>query len=641
MGNVNCLIIKREYTGEFMNILTEIRINGEVYAEYAFLTYEYLFKNTSESAAMAEYSFALPDRAVISDAKIISDSEVISLSVIPLSHAAALWNGSEAAILRRMDKTLYSLKLGSITSGGCRLVMHIYVSVRDGLTLPVICEKGTAEIELLMHGITSVKSRTHKIDTSKTADGLRVKTGKIPADRDFCISLNAERRGNSAIVVHRGAEGEMLCRIRYDIKLAKRYKRLLLLCDRASLYGGSFSAARELMCAMASLWNGEFAAAVISDENSLITDGYVINTADNISDLIQRLGNLSEGHSFELSEYINEETLHVMICGGNAAAPAADGLYAVTLGASARSDLMCQKREHIYGGDDIKLRAAKILKSFSEPKIDAEAYNAVADVKLMHAEADFCDLYVSYTGSAPPTEFLLTINGVCMSAVVEKSAVYKSFGAIGLAYAEILSAELERRLRLCAPGEIRKIRAEIETLGVKFSALNPETALAAVTGSGRPAPVRVVISDRVYADVFEDRSSMFRESNARLTAAEADSSWRECLEVVFMNIRACGGIFADGEINPEMQKYQTAVCYLALAAAGILPEYKEIADSAAAFAKDLSHKLLRLTEDAAEADEILEKLFGRADIIYGGRPDVLTAAKVLWLRKNKNNIIFC
>lgn len=624
-----------------MNILTDIRVGGEVFAEYAFLTYEFFFKNTDEAAVSAEYSFALPDGAVISDAKIISDSRTINLSVIPMSHAAALWNGSEAAILRRMDKTAYSLKLGSITSGGCRFVMHIYVSVGEDFTIPVICENGAAEIELSLHGITSVQSRTHKIDVSKTEAGLCVKTGKISADRDFCISTAAERRGNSAIAVHRCAEGEMLCRIRYDIMLAKRYRRLLLICDRASLYGSSFSVARELMCAMAALWDGEFAAAAIEDEKLLITDGFIPNTAENISDFVQRLGNISEGHSFEPTEYINEETLPVMICGVNAAAPAAAGLCAVTLGASARSDLVCEKREHIYGMDDIKLRAAEILKSFTEPKITAAAYNAAADVKLMRAEVNFCDIYVRYTGDAPPKEFLLTVNGVRMSAVIEKSAVYKSFNAIGLAYAEILQTELEQRLRLCAPNEIRKIRAEIEAVGVMFSALNSETALAAVTGNGRPSPVRVVISDRAYGCVFEERSSMFRESNARLTAAEADSSWRECLEVVFMNIRACGGIFAGGEINPKMQMYQTAVCYLALAAAGILPEYKEVAEAAAVFAKDLSHTHLRLTEDAAEADEILEKLFGRDDAIYGGRPDVLTAAKVLWLGKNKNNSIFC
>ena len=101
----------------------------------------------------------------------------------------------------------------------------------------------------------------------------------------------------------------MRCRIRYDVMLAKRYKRLMLLCDRASLYGGSFYVARELMCEMASLWNGEFAAALIGDEKFLITDGFITSNTDNISDLVQRLGNTAEGHPFELSEYINDEMM--------------------------------------------------------------------------------------------------------------------------------------------------------------------------------------------------------------------------------------------------------------------------------------------------------------------------------------------
>ena len=42
-----------------------------------------------------------------------------------------------------------------------------------------------------------------------------------------------------------------------------------------------------------------------------------------------------------------------------------------------------------------------------------------------------------------------------------------------------------------------------------------------------------------------------------------------------------------------------------------------------------------------EADKMLREEFGNERLIFGGVPDLLTAAKTLWQMKRKNNSIFC
>ena len=53
-----------------MNILKNTFINGEIYEEYAFLSYELVFENTSNAAALADYAFEIPDKSYISGMKI-------------------------------------------------------------------------------------------------------------------------------------------------------------------------------------------------------------------------------------------------------------------------------------------------------------------------------------------------------------------------------------------------------------------------------------------------------------------------------------------------------------------------------------------------------------------------------------------
>ncbi len=44
-----------------MNILKSLKINGEIFDEYAFLSFEYVFENNGEAAMLGEYVFALPE----------------------------------------------------------------------------------------------------------------------------------------------------------------------------------------------------------------------------------------------------------------------------------------------------------------------------------------------------------------------------------------------------------------------------------------------------------------------------------------------------------------------------------------------------------------------------------------------------
>ena len=131
---------------------------------------------------------------------------------------------------------------------------------------------------------------------------------------------------------------------------------------------------------------------------------------------------------------------------------------------------------------------------------------------------------------------------------------------------------------------------------------------------------------------------MFKEDDAVYTRAESTYIVSMCREIVYMNIRSCGGIYTSGELDTTMQKYQSLVCCLALMAAG---EDRRICDMLKLFLEGYTHNGMMLTENREEADKMLREEFGNERLIFGGVPDLLTAAKTLWQMKRKNNSIFC
>ena len=607
-----------------MSVQTDIKVKGEVYTDYAFLSYELYFRNTDGKSVSAEYSFSLPEGAVISAVKIVDESgRITNMSVIPTSHASALYESAETIILRKIDKIRYTINIGKVTDKGFSITFKLYVPLWGGLTLPMSANDGTGEIELFLHKIYDFSSPTHPLKNSKTGNGITVSTGKIATDRDFRINIIGDKTVNSAIVVENAVGGEMLCRLNMPLP-ARKYERLLLVYDK-SLTGGALNAAREFICCAAKTFKGE---VVVAEKND--TFSFVARIADSgndsISELICAVSNPT-GDRIDISEF-GEETLKIMLCRRKGEEA---GFRTVTFGGIARE---ASGDEHIYGRDDISRRAEEIIRSFSIPKTDV---NILADnAEILSVDENGCMAYIKYIGDMPSC-FKVSRGEEIQNVIIDKKETYKSFAPIGLVWADLLCEKYNRMLNFCEPWEIPHIRSKIEEIGIRYSVLNSETALAAVMGKGKPCPVRMHVINN-EADVFADRISMFKEDDAVYTRAESAYIISVCREIVYMNIRSCGGIYTSGELDTTMQKYQSLVCCLALMAAG---EDKMLCDTLKLFLEGYTHKGMMLTESREEADKMLREEFGDERMIFGGVPDLLTAAKTLWQMKRKNNSIFC
>lgn len=660
-----------------MNLLKSTTIKGEIFSEYAFLTFDLCFKNNEAEAVSAEYMFGLPKGALISDMKILtSEGKLIRTTITSLSHAEAIWSSdTAAAILRRTEADTYLLSLGSLGSGSCRVLINAYTPLCDTLTIPLALGCGgleqscaEAEIELLVRGENRKNSSpTHRIVCTAKNGGTLVSSGKIAADRDFCMTVSGEPKENSAIAARGITGGEMLCRIYPDADFFKatehKYSRVLFMYDATgSLLYGAASAAREFLCAAAEAFDGEIAVAVAQREPKFLTDGFCSADEKTLENLTRELSELELGGSvcdmFEfVKPYIDGDTLPVLICGfeltdGKLAAATAERLLsgsgmccvsfsAYSGGIAAELAALCGGfYKNIFGGDDIRSRAAVITENFSRGRggdICAEAFGAEsAVIGSADRENDGVTVFVRYSGNMPPANIVLRRGAQCRSYQLENISVYDSFAPIGLVHAEELFARLNAELAVCAPEQVQEIRRQMELVGVKYSALNSETALTAKLDGERPAAIRVVIPStgcKPHA-VFDGRASAFREGDATPVSAEYSEIMRVCIDMIIKSMRANGAICADGEINSETARQQTLICILALTSADIAKKYPVFTAAAKRFLGGYAYKNAEFTDNPDEAERMLKAIFGSSQSAHFDEvPDLLTAAKLVSLNK--------
>lgn len=657
-----------------MNLLKKINISGEIFFEYAFLTYEFYFTETDESVG-AEYIFALPEGAAISDVKIIcTDGRRIETSVISASHAARLKDAATTAVLRRLDDNTYSISMGDLGAGIKTLRLKAYAQLASAaderqLIIPLSARLGgegrsntTAKISLSLRGTkefeNSYESPTHKLNTTSLDNETQIETDEIPANRDFCLRIGGGIKRNSAIVSKGSFGGELLCTIYPDIELKKFEKTLFILDATGSLLYRADLVARELLCAMAERTEGEFAVVVAGESPTMITDGFCRASAENISALINAASGLriSGGSLSEAFEYAgkvaNNNTQIVLISGlslveGQLAADTAERIFikgslnVITLGATTRGgdiDGMVTacggKRAHIYGGDDIKLRAESILNSFKRLSFEgAEVSAEYGEAYVIDASGDRITVFAKYSGEAVPKKFFIKQDGKGQIAIAEDVSVYQSFAPIGLACGAMMSESLESRLRDCGADEVLQIKEQLEKVGVKYSVLNSETALAAVINGKRPAAMRVCIPSGACNsyEVFASRNSVFGETDGiNITKRQERELLYAYLDIIIKSMRADGAICADGEINQSLRKQQTLVALLTLSALGLLDEYRDFAERAIGYLGDVEFLGLKFTYDRDEAEKMLGRLWGKSETIWtSGIPDLLTACRCL------------
>lgn len=668
-----------------MNLLKKINIRGEIFFEYAFLTYEFYFAETDTSVG-AEYVFALPEGAAVSDMKIIcADGRRIETSVISVTHAARLKDTSTTAILRRLDDTTYSISIGDLAAGIkiLRLKAYVQLSFVAGerrLILPLSARLGNGERggTLAKIGFTlrdakasgvTYYSPTHKLISASLENEIQIETDEISADRDFCLRMEGGLKRNSAIISRGNFGGELLCVIYPGEELKNRIlhkiKRTLFIFDATgSLLYRADSIARELLCAMAEATEGEFAVLVAGETPAIITDGFCRASAENISALINSVsmiqisgGSLSE--TFKYADTIADNNTQIVLVSGNSlaegriAADTAKNIFAkgtinaVTLGATIRGGDIEElvrtcggKREHIYGGDNIKLRAESILNSFKcLSSEETEAYTERGSAYVIDASAERITIFAKYSGEAIPKKFFIKQGEDIYTAVAENILVYQSSAQIGLICGAMISERLEKRLCDCAVDEIPQIREQLEGVGVKYSVLNSETALAAVLDGKKPATVRVNIQSGVCNsyEMFADKKSVFGETDSGNIINRQDKEILDAyLDIIIKSMRADGAICADGEINQRLRCQQTLIALLTLSASGFLEENRNFAEKSIEYLGDFQFLEFKFTYDKSEAEKILEKFWGKSEAVWtSGIPDLLTACRCLFSKSRK------
>lgn len=626
-----------------MKLLKKTVINGEIYEEYAFLSYEFVFENKGDNTIIADFAFEIPKGASISGMRIgTSDGRLINTTVTAVSLLAQTFDG----------RCLLSLKEQPQSKE--RVFIDVYTSLpgindEQSLIIPI---SGSAQISLVINSRAEAFSPTHTI--CEATGGLRKITAE--ADRDFCLKLLNAPRVNSALAVRHDFGGELLCKFYPSPSFYKacteKIKKLLFIYDATgSLRGGAVGASREAVLAMAESFGKEYVLIAAKDAPTFEIRGEFEPLADKLIEVLAAEpkfgGSLSE--CFELaSKYADAETLPVLICGdrlleGEYAARAAvrcfkdRGLCVLTFGsgkASAYIESAAKQCggscESVFGMDNVKKCAADILKSFilrTTSAISVKCNTAkTAVVGNPLSVYDGVSVYASYETETEPRSFVLQ-NGDCREEfVLDKIPVFASFAPIKLALAAALAEAAQQKAELCDSDEIIELKKYIEDIGVRYSLLNSETALIAESETGGKA-IRVSIENkRNDFDTFAGRESMFKET-ALSDEKEKLKRIALCKALIIKSVRADGAICANGELVRDIRMRQTLICMLALVAARSLDEYKGIINAAKNYIGEFSFDGISFTTDAKMAASMLKSInFGKG---CDTPTDILSAALML------------
>lgn len=646
-----------------MNLLERIKIKGEIFAEYAYLTFELGFKNIGGEFA-AEYIFRLPGGACVSNMRIVdADGSVVSARIAAASHISRICEKSCTACLRKTDNDTYILRIDEL-KGPCRVMISLYTAAESPLgirrlSIPLAALSAaerdverTADINILVRGAEDITCPTHDIDCLKVSNGILISAHGIAADRDFCIEYSDISAENSAIAATDGICGEMLCRIFPGSRFfaEKKDKVLFILDESGSLTGAALSAAREFICFAAAHCKSH-AVAVAGESLRWVTDGF--REYEETSDrLYTGLSSVTLGGSLtelipRIKAEIRADILPVLVSGaelteGSLAVEAAakllseSGMCTVTFGAydscgtaAGLAEVCGGSCVNVYGGENIENAAERIMKRFLNPlrgDIEIMAGNSSITVKQPCAEGDSAAAVVSFSGDYPPDELDVRCGKIKEKVRIPRPAIYKSFSPIGLLCASALSAELSEKLISCDPDRAQEIKLEIEKVGVRYSALNSETAYIAELSGNICGAIGAVVpqTGMSFPEVFEGRESMFRENDEK-----NDKIAGVCSRMLIGCMRSDGSICAPGELNSDRRLLQTLIAYLALTVSGEIRSGGDFERAAQTYIDGREISGLKFTDDRKSAGEMLKKFFGGDAPVIDKAPDFYTAARIL------------
>lgn len=260
-----------------------------------------------------------------------------------------------------------------------------------------------------------------------------------------------------------------------------------------------------------------------------------------------------------------------------------------------------------------------------------------AEITVLSVEKNSVLLYARGFGDILPSDFEVLSSGGRTHIYIEEKGLYKSFAPIGLVCAEHIYKELLKRLDYCLPEQIAEIKTNIEEVGIKFSALNSETAMVIVSEGRRPMPVRVVVPDTAGRRTVDK----FKEDSVFASSIESEKNIEHYRDIIIRSMRARGAVCATGEVNPEIAKAQTVLCVLALISAGMGERLGGFIDVANRYIDGYVYKNLSFTKNEAEAREMLREFYGGSIVSEIEKPDLITAARLMWQISCRNIRNFC
>ncbi len=667
-----------------MKLLKDIKIKGEIFSEYVFLTYEFGFDDSADGKNV-DYIFRLPNNSLLSDMKIIDANGKLTMAkVVAAAYAAQFGETNAAAVLRRAENETYLLSV-TRAAAGVRVKVNVYtLMTRNGeeinLTIPLSAGnisgntmKNFAGIELNTAGAADidVTSPTHRIKTEYTGSRgnlLKITTGRIMADRDFSLRLKSRDSKNRMIISNNGLKSDALCVVYpssdFYEACKRRRKKIVFIFDNTSLFIDAANAAKEFVLFAVQACDRECSIMYIDGNGNVkenFDDGGGMLNIENILSGIDKSGSAVSELLQRAAEKIDGNTIPILITADRNVGTDADaagaiirnfrnsGISAVRFGAVSLKDDIANAVEicggsikTVFGMDDIRKRAGEIIKS-----IDLSALNIAVDVPGTEKAVviDYPDeigdrigIYLDYGSSCSFEPIRVHCGEYCEEVRIDNIEIYDSFAPTGLVYARLMSRQLTERLRYCGADEVQKLRKALEAIGVRYSAVNSETAYIAELG-GAAATIRIAIEDTsVYGDsVFENRTSMFSEDCERYT----DEAIELCAKVLIKSMRSDGAICAAGEVDGDIRRKQTLICVLSLISSECIEPNSEFVKAAERYIGGYSDGELSFTRDAERAGRMLKSVFGdKFQGTVGVMPDLYTSARVVYSCKQPNNKLF-